>query len=238
MDYKGCVQIRMQGIPQTDPLLQLREALTVLPSRLENTSLNNFALNTQQFYDALSLVNETSLKDEIDLDFYREAKRIKEMLGALQNAWSMRIREGTRHTSSGTRYYQCSVLETGVTRFNWTARRPAVEYNGVPSKGLFGRPTGLDNCAPQEYEMVRVINSDIAELLKDPAVIKAEKENREKEAEREKAAAWKRHLAANPELQKWATANPEEAEKARRKWEVENAKKEASQTPPNFHWKF
>lgn len=239
-DYKGCVQVLTQGATQApaqpSAIDRLRASLKVLPSRVENTSLRDFNANTQDFTDSLALVEASSLKKGEDLELYNGALRIQKMLNALQSAWSTRIYEGTGFTSgskysSGSKYYHCHRLRPGVEAFNYAAGRTAVAYNGRPAKGLFGGNLGIDDCSPQEYEMVRVINSDIAQLLVDPAVVTAEKEKERKEAELAKMAAWDRHLASNPDLKAWAKANPGAAKAARAKWEAENAKKESESSP-------
>lgn len=239
-DYKGCVQVLTQGSTQApaqpSDIDRLRASLKVLPSRVENTSLQNFTINTQDFTDSLALVNATSLKKEADLELHNGALRIQKMLEALQRAWSTRIYEGTGFTSGskysrGSKYYHCHRLRPGVEAFNYAAGRMAVVYNGRPAKGLFGGSLGIDDCSPQEYDMVRVINSDIAKLLVDPAVVAAGKEKERKDAELAKMAAWDRHLASNPDLKAWANANPVAAKSARAKWEAENAKKESESNP-------
>lgn len=239
-DYKGCVQVLTQGAAQApvqpSSIDRLRASLKVLPSRVESTNLRDFNANTQDFTDSLALVDVSSLKKETDIELHNGATRIQKMLAALQSAWSTRIYEGTGYTSgsrysSGSEYYRCHILKSGVEAFNYAAGRTAVVYNGRPAKGLFGGNLGIDDCSPQEYEMVSVIKSDIAQLLVDPAVVAAEKEKERKEAELAKMAAWERHLAENPTLKSWAEANPGPAKEARAKWEAENAKKEAERNP-------
>lgn len=230
-DYKGCVQVLTQGATQApaqpSAIDRLRASLKVLPSRVENTNLRDFNTNTQDFTDSLALVETSSLKKGADLELYNGALRIQKMLDALQSAWSTRIHEGTGYTS-GSNYYYCSRLKPGVENFNYVAGRNAVVYNGRPAKGLFGGDLSIDECSPQEFEMVSVIQSDIAQILVDPAVVAAQKAKELKEAELAKMAAWDRHLASNPDLKAWAQANPGAAKAARAKWEAENAKKESS----------
>jgi hypothetical protein len=230
-DYKGCVQVLTQGAaqPSAEPsaLDRLRSSLKVLPSRIENTNLRDFYANTRDFFDSLAMVDESSLKKDSDRELYSGAQRIRRMLEVLQSAWSTRIDKGTYYGSNNFRSYYCRYLKSGVESFNYAAGRTAVIYNGRPEKGLFGGNLGIDKCSPQEYQMIAVINSDIAQILIDPAVVAAQKEKERKEAELAKMAAWERHLATNPSLKVWAEANPAAAKAARAKWEAENAKKEA-----------
>ena len=241
-DYKGCVQVLTQGAaqPPVEPsaIDRLRSSLKVLPSRLENTSLTVFYSNTREFLDSLAMVDESSIKKESNRELYSGAQRIRKMLDALQNAWSTRINSGTGYTSGGSRYYYCSRLKPGVEAFNDAAGRNAVFYNGQPMKGLFGGNLSIDECSPQEYQMVAAINSDIAQILIDPAVVAAQKEKERKEAELAKMAAWERHLEANPNLKVWTKKNPAAAKAARTKWEAENAKKEEENKAKTGSWWF
>jgi len=232
-DYKGCVQVLTRGAPQSSEpsaIDRLRSSLKVLPSRLQNTSLRDFYSNTREFLDSLAMVDESSLKKDSDKELYSGAQRIRRMLDALQNALSTRIYKGTGYTSGGSKVYYCHWLKPGVEAFNYAAGRTAVIYNGKPAKGLFGGNLAIDDCSPQEYQMVAAINSDINQILIDPAVVAAQKEKERKEAELAKMAAWERHLASNPNLKTWAEANPVAAKAARAKWEAEAAKKEAEKS--------
>lgn len=239
-DYKGCVQVLTQGSTQssaqTSAIDRLRSSLKVLPSRIENTNLRDFYSNTREFFDSLAMVDESSLKKDSDRELYSGAQKIGRMLNALQSAWSTRINSGTGYTSGGSKVYYCHRLKPGVEAFNYAAGRNAVIYNGRPMKGLFGGSLGVDKCSPQEYQMVAVINSDIAQILIDPAVVAAQKEKERKEAELAKMAAWERHLETNPNLKVWAEANPAAAKAARTKWEAENAKKEKENKAKTGSW--
>jgi len=242
-DYTGCVKVLTQGAaqPPVEPsaIDRLRSSLKVLPSRLENTSLRDFYSNTREFLDSLALVDESSLKKDSNRELYSGAQRIRKMLDALQNAWSTRINSGTGYTSGGSRVYYCYRLKPGVEAFNNAAGRNAVIYNGKPMKGLFGGDDlSIDECSPQEYQMVAAINSDIAQRLIDPAVVAAQKEKERKEAELAKMAAWERHLEASPNLKVWTKTNPAAAKAARTKWEAENAKKEEENKAKTGSWWF
>jgi len=243
-DYKGCVQILMQDQHPSEgkqsPLAQLRSSLQVLPSRLDSTNLRDYSSNMQQFRDAISLVDAAALKTDWDRTFYAGALRIHRMLDALQSAWSTRIYQGTSHTYSGSSsstYYRCSILKPLVENFNYAAGRNAVVYNGTPQKGLFGGNLGFDRCSPQEDEMASVIKTDIAELLVDPAIVKAKQERDRREKELERMSAWNRHLEKNPSLKAWAKANPSAAKAAQEKWEAEQRQSEPAKTSPGSYYK-
>jgi hypothetical protein len=223
-DYKGCVETMNGGaVTTSNSLSQLRAAMKVLPSRLESTNLRDFTANTQQFRDALALVEESNLQLQSDKDILVRAKQISRMVDALQSAWSDRINNGTYYGRYGYKSYYCDVLSAGVSSFNLAAGRVAVYYNGVSKKMLF---TNMEDCSPQEYQMIDAIRVDIEAALVDPAVIKAQKEKEKRESELARLAAWDRYLEENPTLKAWAKANPNAAKVAREKWEKEQAKKE------------
>lgn len=218
-DYKGCAEAlsgNAAGDPRPNELEQLRKALRLLPSRLENTSLRDFTSNTQIFYDALSGITQESLKSDYEKEFYREAVAIRGMTDALQSAWSERIREGTSYSRYGSKSYRCSVLKSGVDSFNAVAGPTySVPYNGTMRSVLF-MPT--EECSPQEIDMVTAISRRVSDALVDPRVREAELAKQRREDELSRLAPWQRHLEENPQLKRWAEANPKQAEKAREKF--------------------
>ena len=72
-DYKGCVEL-MSG--SGSGVSALKKELKVLPSRLEATSMRDYYRSIQGFKDALSLVDEGSLKDDKEKGLYAAARRL------------------------------------------------------------------------------------------------------------------------------------------------------------------
>ena len=104
VDFQGCVNA-MTGKSSNNNLENLRKAIKILPNRLSNTNLRDFTANTQQFKDALSLIDIDDLKTQEQKDFYLMSVRISNMVNALQNAWSRRISDGTSYGDYGCLLY-------------------------------------------------------------------------------------------------------------------------------------
>jgi hypothetical protein len=233
-DYKGCVDVMTgkQASPATPGKIdQLKSAMRILPSRLQNTNLRDFSSNTQVFNDAVSSIVPDDLKSDYEKEFYGEAVKIRQMTDALQSYWSARIHQGTffSKTRYGSDSYFCPVLKSGLDLFNAVAGdKYVVAYNGSTQKGFFG---SSETCYPQESDLVRSISRRVDEALVDPEVRKAELARKKREAELSRMAPWDRHLEENPQLKAWVKANPAQAEKAREKFladlEKKNSEKKA-----------
>ena len=91
-DYVGCIQVFTGSIPTTkanDSEADLRNALKLLPRRLENTSLRDFSSAIQPFTDALALA-ETD--DSIaDSQLVRDSRKIDYALSVARSAWDASI---------------------------------------------------------------------------------------------------------------------------------------------------
>ena len=233
-DYKGCVDVMTgkQTVPASPGKIdQLKSAMRILPSRLQNTNLRDFSSSTQVFNDAVISIVPDDLKNEYEKGFYAEAVKIRQMTDALQSYWSARIRQGTffSKTSYGSDSYFCPVLKSGLDLFNMVAgAKYAVSYNGSTQRGLFG---ASETCYPQESDLVRSISRRVDEALVDPEVRKAELTKQKREAELARMAPWDRHLEENPQLKAWVKANPAQAEKAREKFLADLEKKNSGSKP-------
>ena len=164
VDFQGCVNA-MTGKSSNNNLENLRKAIKILPNRLSNTNLRDFTANTQQFKDALSLIDIDDLKTQEQKDFYLMSVRISNMVNALQNAWSRRISDGTSYGDYGYKSYRCYILKPDLVKFNLAAGDNRVIYNGRLSRSLFG---SYEVCSPQEGQMINVIASDVNEILNNP----------------------------------------------------------------------
>ena len=90
-DYMGCVQI-FSGQSLTvkeSPLDELREAMRILPSRLENTTRRDLTEATQNFSDALALARAKA--DIADSSLVRNALKLKTGLDGLRTLWDRSI---------------------------------------------------------------------------------------------------------------------------------------------------
>lgn len=229
-DYKGCIEVMTgkQLAPATNGKIeQLKSAMRILPSRLQNTNLRDFSSNTQVFNDAVSSITPEDLKSEYEKELYEEAVKLRQMTEALQSYWSARIRQGTLYSKTryGSDSYSCPVLKSGLDLFNAVAgNKYAVSFVMSTQKGLFG---STETCYPQESDLVRSIGRRAEEALVDPAVRKTEIGKQKREAELARMAPWERHLEENPQLKAWAKANPVQAQKAREKFLADLEKKKS-----------
>lgn len=219
-DYKGCVEVMSGGGSSpsgSSAVNSLKSSMRLLPGRLENTSLRDFNSNTQIFRDSLASIEPSSLKSEYDKELFREAGAIARMVDALQQYWGTRIRRGTYYGTGGYRSYYCSILKPALGYFNAVAGSYTVAYNGYVTGGGFLNPK-TEKCSPQESGMVSAIRRRVDDALIDPEVKKAQLEKARREAELARMGPWLRHLEENPNLKKWAEANPAAAEKAKEKF--------------------
>ena len=239
-DYKGCVQVMIGGADaapvQAGSIAKLKEAMRLLPDRLQNTNLRDFTSNTQMFSDAVTMASDGDAKNEYEKEFLSEARAIKGMVEALQAYWSARIFDGTYHGSSGYRSYRCYVLRPRLDTFNSLAgQKYSVLYNGTETNTfLLGK---TETCYPQEADMSASIIRRVNEALVDPDVRKAEIEKRRRELELARMAPWDRHLEENPQLKAWVKANPAQAQKAREKF-LSDLEKKSREKNTDFYGSF
>ena len=221
-DFAGCVKILSGGLnylPETSQIAKLREALKLLPDRLQNTNLRDFTLNTQIFFDAVALINPSEAKNQDEKNLISEANSIKAMAQALQRYWSLRISDGTFYGKYGTRSYNCSVLSPLLDEFNLHAgSKYSVIFNGEAySNWLLGK--GMNCASTQEYEMIAAIRRRASEALVDPELRKAEltqiikeniqwTENQKRIRELDCMGPWKRYLEENPKIKNMFKINP------------------------------
>lgn len=221
-DYKGCVQMMSspKGVSSESTLVSnLKNALRLLPDRLENTSLREFGQNVQIFSDAFSLASagKAEFKNDYENELLNQALYIKRMVDSLQSYWSARIHNGTYYGTSGYRSYYCSVLKPRLADFNqWAGSKYQVYYNGVVSHNwLLGKD---EKCSPQESQMIASIKRRVEDALIDPDTRKAEIAKRKRDSELAAMEPWIRHLELNPGLKKWAESNPKAAKVEKEKF--------------------
>jgi len=219
-DFVGCVQaLSGSSSVSASNLEALTKALKRLPSRLENTNLRDFMSNTQFFNDALADISEGDLKTDYEKFVLAEARVIRDMLDALQSAWSDRINDGTYYGTYSTSYY-CPVLRGGVAVFNVAAGYDSsytVDFQSTPAKGgFFSLKT--EECSPHEYKMINAIKRRVADALVSPEEKQAQLDKEKREKELCEMAPWQRYLEENPGMKQWAEANPGPAEAKKKKF--------------------
>tara|TARA_Y100001935_G_C17269260_1_gene490951 strand:- start:67 stop:1374 length:1308 start_codon:yes stop_codon:yes gene_type:complete len=141
-DYVGCVQIftgsvitkKETGIPEVK---ELKKALSVLPSRLENTSLRDFSIAIQPFTDALASAQlahtdeKYSVEEKIEIITLTNASmRIEAAIQFYRDVWSMGIEIDSNAYPSvvGSKYVNCSRYDFYINAFNKMFESNVINY--------------------------------------------------------------------------------------------------------------
>jgi len=208
---------KQEASTEPNAIAKLKDAMKLLPGRLENTNLRDFTSNTQIFTDAVSMASDSDAKSDHEKELISEARAIKGMVDALQSYWSARIYDGTYYGKYGYKSYRCYVLKPKLEAFNtWTKPKYSVAYNGTESNVfLIGK---MEDCQPQETEMTTSIITRVTDALVDPEIRKKEMAQKKREDELAKMGPWLRYLEENPKLKKWIQANPTAGEKEKEKF--------------------
>ena len=88
-DYKGCIEV-MSG--SGSGIETLKKELKLLPSRLEANSLRDYYSSIQGFRDAVSLIDEDSLQEGEEKDFYAATKGLSAWLDVYYQAWNLSMK--------------------------------------------------------------------------------------------------------------------------------------------------
>ena len=250
-DFVGCVKALSSEEPIGEDDTQigkLKNALKLLPSRLQSTNLRDFTSNTQIYTDAVAAIDQSKLRTEYELDLFQEALAIRAMLTALQGYWSTRVNDATNYNRDMYEpQYYCSILRPALGMYNSVAGPDyQVRFTSyTTSHGLFGHHK-VEHCKAHEGEISAAIVRRVNEALVDPETKKLQLEQakrlrlqqlRIKELER--MEPWARHLEENPGLKTWAEANPQAAEREKEKflkrYEAQQSSKPAQVKPtPKF----
>ena len=86
-DFAGCVQTMQGGSTNSNQKQKLIDEIKKLPTRIANSSLRDFTLETRSFVDALALSNE----EDIGSELYQNAKKLEASLDILQATWDRKI---------------------------------------------------------------------------------------------------------------------------------------------------
>ena len=162
-DYKGCVEL-MSG--SGSGVSALKKELKVLPSRLEATSMRDYYRSIQGFKDALSLVDEGSLKDDKEKGLYAAARRLSTWLDVYYTAWDLSSDSAIKLSSSRDRYAMyCTDARRVISYVNSAMGEQVLTYDGTPIKGMFGGNLGADTgCRRQEYKVIKRILAELDKI--------------------------------------------------------------------------
>jgi len=229
-DYAGCVKAFTSPQQQTDDGLgALRAAMKQVSARIRfGFSLRESTLFFQPVTDQLALASgshPTSLA-------VKNASKAAELFDIVQSSWQARI-NSLNVGYAGVITYSCEPTKKGVQRFNDAAGAAAVTYS--VKGGLFGLALWCQESVGVGHEGMML--SYISGLLDSGSISpeeiaareKAEQDRQVKAAREQELCAmgpWSRYLEENPEIKKWAEANPAAAEMTKKKF-LENPKNQA-----------
>ena len=116
----------------------LKKELKVLSSRLEATSMREYYRSIQGFKDALSLVDEGSLKDDKEKGLYAAARRLSTWLDVYYIVWDLSSDSAIKLSSSRDRYAMyCTDARRVISYVNSAMGEQVLTYDGTPIKGMF-----------------------------------------------------------------------------------------------------
>lgn len=213
-DYKGCIEVTTgKSAGQISTTKALVESMKLLPSRISNSSRRDLYSNIQPFSDALSRASSAPRENEYQKEVYTEAIRISRLIDVMAKTWSDQISLRIRYKS----YMEpvCENALSNVNRFNSVAGSSMVLYREWTQKVLWQTSK---KCSDPTPDMAKAINSLVNSATEDPVVRKERLAKAKRERELAEMAPWVRHLEENPDLKKWAEANPKAAEKAKEKF--------------------
>lgn len=156
-DYVGCIKIfsgNFAEVKTPDAGDELKQALSILSSRIENTSLRDFSTAIQPFSDALALA--ASDEEYRDSQLVADAKKIESALSVARTMWGRHI----EFTAGGGLGVPCNYANPLVDSYNFVMNGYAVQHR--IKKGLFCITT-----AALHTEMLFVAGASAEALAKD-----------------------------------------------------------------------
>ena len=144
-DYVGCVQIftgqiitkKETGIPEVK---ELKKALGLLPSRLQNTSLRDFSIAIQPFTDALASAklahkdNKYSIQEKNEiLNITNASIRLEAAIQIYRDVWSKGVEIDANAYPSviGSKYVRCSSYDSNIDIFNKIFESNVVSFHAM-----------------------------------------------------------------------------------------------------------
>ena len=151
-DYVGCVQIftgsvitkKETGIPEVK---ELKKALGLLPSRLQNTSLRDFSMAIQPFTDALAATKlahtdeKYSVEEKIEiLTISNASMRLEAAIQLFRDVWSKGIEldAGAYPSVVGSKYVNCSSYDFYIDAFNQLFKSNVIDYAHIELRAFTG----------------------------------------------------------------------------------------------------
>jgi hypothetical protein len=240
-DYAGCVKAMTTApVAEEDKLTPLRNAMKQVAARLAaGTSLRDSTETFRPVVDQLAVVSA----EYPEALAVKKAKLSSQMFDALQFAWDTRIKayNYALNQYGGTPVYNCKALKQTVDTYNSIPGAPFIDWRysgGVINIGICRVES--ESQLPESF-----MRTNIIKVLEDGSISPAEIAERERlEKEREAKAArekelcamgpWNRYLEENPNIGKWAAANPEAAESQKKKFLADP--KNQNECKPKIEW--
>tara|TARA_X000000368_G_C23000774_1_gene698849 strand:- start:68 stop:1441 length:1374 start_codon:yes stop_codon:yes gene_type:complete len=144
-DYVGCVQIFTGSVitkkeTAITEVKELKKALGLLPSRLQNTSLRDFSMAIQPFTDALASAQlahsdeKYSVEEKIEiLTISNASMRLERAIQLFRDVWSMGIEIDANAYPSvvGSKYVSCSRYDFYIDAFNQWFESNVLSFHAV-----------------------------------------------------------------------------------------------------------
>jgi hypothetical protein len=154
-DYVGCVQIftgsvktkQESGIPEVK---ELKKALGLLPSRLQNTSLRDFSMEIQPFTDALASAKSAEIAGDYSLDEKIQILQITNpsiLLGQLIDTYRSSIgkRIDLEVELKNRIPFECAYFRSDPSMFNVVYGKNVIRY--LEEESIFG----FNYCETKNY---------------------------------------------------------------------------------------
>jgi len=217
-DFLGCVKaLSDESSVGNSQIESLRRSMKQVSARLNSgTSLSDSSLTFQPLIDAQALIEQ---EDKDTLAYKTSTVAIK-LFDQTQKTWNARIKQTrySKHRRNGYFWYEdCVYFNSLVNEFNAIVGKRAIEWTSSRD-GTFD--CKMDNYP--ETPMYYYVSKLLEQGSIDPSRIKKFQEQRAEKVKVQNMEAWDRHLRENPVKAKWAKANPELAEQARYKYNIEN----------------
>jgi hypothetical protein len=224
-DFAGCVKaFTTPAAAPDDGLSSLRNAMKQVAGRLSaGTSLRDSTATFQPVTDALAIAEGTHGNSFT----VKQARFSANLFSIMQAAWDAQIKAKAYQLSQymkGEDIYECSILKRVADAFDSAYGSTVIGWSY--KKGLFG----ISACrVPYGQLPVDYMYPVVVRVLREGAISPEEQAAKDAAAreraamvkrERELAALepWNRYLEENPDIKKWAEANPKAAEAEKKKF--------------------
>ena len=170
-DYVGCIQVLTGATiskeeAEIEEIKNLKKALALLPSRLQNTSLSNFSMAIQPFTDALAAAeavaivsSDYSIEDKTKiLKLINPSLRLSRAIDIYRATWNQSIEYSVEFENFPL---DCSMFDWTIDSFNRIMESNVLDYENVVVR-IFSE----DMCRTRNYRFERTMQYYIVEASK------------------------------------------------------------------------